>query len=188
MLQIEAPVTKTKRSTTNDKINETVETQEAFPTEAKVKEKATKKKMQLDGKAIIIGKRPNYAAGRHDGRGHKRPRRQLGELRRHFLSQIWLRHRSDIFRYAGTSSRCSQKLLVSEAVRRKWDLATTDISKAFLQGVTYEDLAKLTGERCAKLISTCRPATYHSSASSKASRTLTPPGKSYIVTSLARGL
>jgi len=55
--------------------------------------------------------------------------------------------RADIDRYAGTSSRCSQKLLVSEAVAQKWDIATTDISKAFLQGVTYEELAKLTGEK-----------------------------------------
>ena len=54
--------------------------------------------------------------------------------------------KNDIDRYAGTSSRCSQKLLVSEAVRRKWDIARTDISKAFLQGVTYEELARLTGE------------------------------------------
>jgi hypothetical protein len=37
--------------------------------------------------------------------------------------------------------------LVSEAVLRGWDLITTDISKAFLQGVTYDELAKLTGER-----------------------------------------
>ena len=29
---------------------------------------------------------------------------------------------------------------------RGWDLCTADISKAFLQGVTYEELAKLTGE------------------------------------------
>ena len=29
---------------------------------------------------------------------------------------------------------------------RKWDIATTDISKAFLQGITYEELASLTGE------------------------------------------
>ena len=36
---------------------------------------------------------------------------------------------------------------MSEAVARKWDIATTDISKAFLQGVTYEELAKLTGEK-----------------------------------------
>ena len=36
---------------------------------------------------------------------------------------------------------------MSEAVLRGWDIATTDISKAFLQGVTYEELAQLTGEK-----------------------------------------
>ena len=51
--------------------------------------------------------------------------------------------RKDIDRYAGTSARSSQKLLVSEAVLRGWDICFTDISKAFLQGVTYEELAKL---------------------------------------------
>ena len=34
--------------------------------------------------------------------------------------------------YAGTSQRYSQRALVSEAVRRGWDICTTDISKAFL--------------------------------------------------------
>ena len=38
-------------------------------------------------------------------------------------------------------------MIVSEAVLRGWDLATTDISKAFLQGVTYQELAELTGEK-----------------------------------------
>ena len=42
--------------------------------------------------------------------------------------------KADVDRYAGTSSRVSQKLLVSEAVRRGWDICTTDISKAFLHG------------------------------------------------------
>ena len=56
------------------------------------------------------------------------------------------REKGDVDRYAGTSSKLSQKLLVSEAVARKWDVGTTDISKAFLQGVTYEELAELTGE------------------------------------------
>ena len=46
--------------------------------------------------------------------------------------------KADIDRYAGTSSKCSQKLLVSEAVRNQWPVFTADISKAFLQGVTYE--------------------------------------------------
>jgi len=49
-------------------------------------------------------------------------------------------------RYAGTSQRYSQRIIASEAVLRGWDIATTDISKAFLQGVTYAELAQLTGE------------------------------------------
>ena len=53
--------------------------------------------------------------------------------------------RRDIDRYAGTSTRCAQKLLASEAVRNHWPMCTADISKAFLQGVTYEQLAKITG-------------------------------------------
>ena len=48
--------------------------------------------------------------------------------------------------YAGTSQRYSQRIICSEAVCNGWRLATTDISKAFLQGVTYEELSKLTGE------------------------------------------
>ena len=42
------------------------------------------------------------------------------------------RDKEQIARYAGTSSRSSQKVLVSEAVRNGWDICTTDISKAFL--------------------------------------------------------
>ena len=48
--------------------------------------------------------------------------------------------------YAGTSQRYSQRLVCSEAAHRGWPICTTDISKAFLQGVTYEELAELTGE------------------------------------------
>ena len=55
--------------------------------------------------------------------------------------------KDDVDRYSGASSKISQKLLVSEAVYQKWDICTTDISKAFLQGVTYEELAELTGEK-----------------------------------------
>ena len=47
---------------------------------------------------------------------------------------------NDIDRYARTSSRCAQTILVSEAVRHGWPLCTVDISKAFLQGVTNEEL------------------------------------------------
>ena len=52
----------------------------------------------------------------------------------------------DLIRYAGTSQRYSQRMIVSEAANRGWNIVTTDISKAFLQGVTYEELAQLTGE------------------------------------------
>ena len=54
--------------------------------------------------------------------------------------------RGDIDRYAGASSRWAQKVLVSEAVRNGWPICTVDVSKAFLQGVTYEELSELTGE------------------------------------------
>jgi len=55
--------------------------------------------------------------------------------------------KDQVARYAGTSARSSQKLIVSEAVLRSWDIATADISKAFLQGVTYKELAELSGEK-----------------------------------------
>ncbi len=38
-------------------------------------------------------------------------------------------------------------MLVGEAVLRGWGICTTDISEVFLQGGTYEELAKLTGEK-----------------------------------------
>ena len=54
--------------------------------------------------------------------------------------------KGEIARYAGTSTRGGQKTLVSEAVRNRWPICTLDISVAFLKGVTYEELAALTGE------------------------------------------
>ena len=56
------------------------------------------------------------------------------------------RQAADLDTYSGTAQRYAQRLVVSEAVRRGWDLATADIEKAFLQGVTYDELAELTGE------------------------------------------
>ena len=52
--------------------------------------------------------------------------------------------KADIDWHAGTSSRCAQKLIVSEAARNGWDICTADVPKAFLQGVTYEELSELT--------------------------------------------
>ena len=47
---------------------------------------------------------------------------------------------------AGTSQTYSQILLLSETVCRGWDVRTMDMSNAFLQGVTYEELSEMTGE------------------------------------------
>ena len=46
--------------------------------------------------------------------------------------------------FASTASRFSQKLLVSECAVRGWVLASSDVPKAFLQGVTYAELAETT--------------------------------------------
>ena len=54
--------------------------------------------------------------------------------------------KDDVNRYAGTSFKYAQRFVVSEAVTRGWKIATCDISKAFLQGVTYRELSELTGE------------------------------------------
>ncbi len=56
------------------------------------------------------------------------------------------RQAQDVSNYSGTSQRYSQRVVVSEAVRRRWPLYSADINKAFLQGVTYEELAEMTGE------------------------------------------
>ena len=56
------------------------------------------------------------------------------------------READQILTFAGTSSRTSQKLLVSEAVVRGWPTVTLDVRKAFLKGVTYKQLAEATGE------------------------------------------
>ena len=45
-----------------------------------------------------------------------------------------------------TATRLSQRLMVSEAaLRPHWTLASCDVPKAFLQGVTYDELSQLTG-------------------------------------------
>ena len=56
------------------------------------------------------------------------------------------RDANNVSTYAGTSTRYSQRLVASVAAIKKWDLATADISKAFLQGVIYDELSEITGE------------------------------------------
>jgi hypothetical protein len=48
--------------------------------------------------------------------------------------------------YAGTASRWSQRIVNSVVANHKWDLKTLDVGTAFLQGVTFAELAEMTGE------------------------------------------
>ena len=48
--------------------------------------------------------------------------------------------------FASTASRWSQRLVVSACVQNQWSLFSWDISTAFLQGISFQDLAKVTGE------------------------------------------
>ena len=66
----------------------------------------------------------------------------------------------DIDRYAGTSSMCSHRVLVSETVRQGWDICTIDIGKAFMQRATYEELAALAGEPAREMNFTFPPQPY----------------------------
>ena len=48
--------------------------------------------------------------------------------------------------YAGTAQRASQRILCSISAIKKWPLVACDITKAFLQGLTYEEMSACTGE------------------------------------------
>ena len=59
----------------------------------------------------------------------------------------------DIETFSGTARRSSQKILASEAAcHPDWILASLDIDKAFLKGLTYQDLAAATGKRNALFV------------------------------------
>ena len=61
--------------------------------------------------------------------------------------------------YAGTSTRWSQRIVASQAVVRGWRIVSADVAKAFLQGVSYEELSRITGrplrEVCFELPANC---------------------------------
>jgi hypothetical protein len=48
--------------------------------------------------------------------------------------------------FAGTSTRNSQRLIVSESATRGWPVTTLDVKKAFLKGISYDELSRVTGE------------------------------------------
>ncbi|CAE7335666.1 RNR1 [Symbiodinium sp. CCMP2592] len=61
--------------------------------------------------------------------------------------------------HASTGSRMSQRLLCSEAAcRPHWRFVALDISKAFLQGMTYKEIASRTGEEERDVCFTLPPA------------------------------
>jgi hypothetical protein len=47
---------------------------------------------------------------------------------------------------ASTASRWGQIMVVSAAVQHGWEISIADVSTAFLQGMSFEELAKFTGE------------------------------------------
>ena len=60
--------------------------------------------------------------------------------------QDWFAHLEE--NYSGTASRQSQRLLCSEAAcHPDWDFVTVDVEKAFLQGMTHEEIEASTGEK-----------------------------------------
>ena len=57
----------------------------------------------------------------------------------------WCAH--ELETYAGTAKRQSQKIVASEsACHPDWVYSSLDAEKAFLQGLTFEELAQATGE------------------------------------------
>ena len=58
-----------------------------------------------------------------------------------------LRMRDRLVRFAATASRQSHRLITSEAAcRNDWTIVSIDVDEAFPPGLTYGELAKLTGE------------------------------------------
>ena len=50
--------------------------------------------------------------------------------------------------FSGTARRQSQRVLASVAACNKhWSIASLDVGKAFLKGLTYRELADATGEQ-----------------------------------------
>jgi hypothetical protein len=49
--------------------------------------------------------------------------------------------------FAGTASRWSQRLIVAVSVQQGWSMLTADVGSAFLKGLTFQELAVLTGEK-----------------------------------------
>jgi len=53
---------------------------------------------------------------------------------------------ASIATYASTATRWAQRVICSFAVLMQWTILTWDVSNAFLRGMSFEELAQLTGE------------------------------------------
>jgi len=52
----------------------------------------------------------------------------------------------DLSTYASTATRWGQRIICSEAIQHGWTLFTADVGAAFLRGMTFAELARLTGQ------------------------------------------
>jgi hypothetical protein len=50
---------------------------------------------------------------------------------------------TDLSTFSSTASRWTQRLILSVCVQRHWEVFVADISTAFLQGLTFQEIAKL---------------------------------------------
>ena len=48
--------------------------------------------------------------------------------------------------YSGTATRWTQRLLLAIAVENNWPVAAADVSEAFLRGLTFAEVSKITGQ------------------------------------------
>ena len=52
---------------------------------------------------------------------------------------------------ASTASRWAQRMVVSTAANHGWTILIADVKTAFLKGMTFEEIAKVTGEKLRKV-------------------------------------
>ena len=53
--------------------------------------------------------------------------------------------------YASTAARWAQRIITAQAAQNRWHILTADVGDAFLRGLTFEQLARLTGELLRKV-------------------------------------
>ena len=56
------------------------------------------------------------------------------------------KQKSELFKYASTASRLSQKMLISNAALHGWTVESWDVSTAFLRGLTFAEIDKIARE------------------------------------------